>query len=134
MMLPSPIVPSSLLFQLPPNPRSALYFSVSDACRRPEVLRSVGFTVHECTVLSEMVSCLRAGENPDLVCVADCWEEPAESVLTLVRSLTGAPMVLFSSGRHLYAQGAWDLEVPAMTHPRVWLSRIVQMMEHPDGA
>lgn len=106
-----------------------LYFSASDACRRPEVLRWVGFTVQECTALSDLAGRLRSGEAPDLVCVADGWDEPVELVLSLVRSYTSAPVVLFSSGRHLYPEVAWDMEVPVMTHPGEWVSRVVELLE-----
>ena len=47
----------------------------------------------------------------------------------LLRSLTRAPLVLFLSGRHLCPKRAWDLEVPTMTHPNIWLARVVALLE-----
>jgi hypothetical protein len=110
-----------------PSCARVLYFSAADACRRPDVLRSVGFTVHECTAFAELAACLGAGENPDLVCVSDDGHGSAARALTLVRSLSTAPAVLFANGSEAVPESSWDLEVPALTHPGTWLSRIVEL-------
>jgi hypothetical protein len=99
-----------------------------DRSHRLQVLRSEGYAVDSCVSLQQMISRLRKGQDADLVCIS---EEPwctAEGAVAVARAFSRAPVILFRANNHSYVQRSWDLEVPPVTPPEVWLREVAELL------
>lgn len=99
-----------------------------DTNHRVAVLRLAGYTVDSCASLEQMISWFRGGQRVDVVCVS---EEPgctAEGVLAVARTFSQAPLVLFRANTFNYLQRSWNLEVPPLTPPEVWLVELARLL------
>jgi hypothetical protein len=100
-----------------------------DTSHRVAVLRLAGYTVDSCASLEQMISWFRAGRQADVVCVSEEPECAAEGVLAVARTFSQAPLVLFRANTFNYLQRNWNLEVPPLTPPEVWLVELARL--HP---
>ena len=105
-----------------------------DACHRWAVLRLAGFTIDECASIPElrerlMRSHFMGSHSVEaVIMVEDVLVLPPEAI-TAARSYFTGPVVLFE-GRTPTSHGdAFDLRVPALTRPEVWLPQIDKLSE-----
>lgn len=96
----------------------------SDDCHRLTVLRSAGFAVAECSSLSQFRKALKAVENPDAVCVVEGNGVKPEAVGEMARANCSAPVVLFRTSYRNSEEAHFDLIVPTLTPPEIWLREI----------
>jgi hypothetical protein len=99
-----------------------------DTSHRIQVLRSKGYVVDSCATLQQMMSRLRTGQDPDVLCIT---EEPwctAEGPVAVARAFSRAPLVLFRSNFRSYTQRGWDLEVAPLISPEVWLEELTELL------
>ena len=95
-----------------------------DACHRWAVLRLAGFTVNQCSSIEDLREQLMDSNSVDaLIMVEDIVKVPPETII-VARSYFTGPIVLFE-GRYPANHGdAFDLCVPILTGPEVWLPQI----------
>jgi hypothetical protein len=105
-----------------------------DACHRWAVLRLAGFTIDECGSIQElrerlMRSHFMGSHSVEaVIMVEDILVLPPEAIVAARSYFTG-PVVLFE-GRTPTSHGdAFDLRVPVLTRPEVWLPQIDKLSE-----
>jgi len=109
-------------------PAKVIHFGLDD-CHRLMVLRSAGYTVDECRSVLQLREMLETGEVPDAVLISDCEGVSPLEAVTLARTFSPNPLILFRSTNLTYEDGGFDLVVPCLTPPAVWLSEVDAVIE-----
>jgi hypothetical protein len=106
-----------------------LYFGRDD-CNRIIVLRRAGYDIHTCPSLVTLDTALQDRPEPDAVVIPGVVPMPERhNAVTLVNSLSSAPLVLFESGYDGPDESEFDLVIPNLTPPEEWLESISQTIE-----
>jgi hypothetical protein len=102
-----------------------------DACHRWAVLRLAGFTVNQCDSIPELRERLMGSEAVDaVIMVEDLVSVPPEAIIAAQSYFTG-PLVLFEGRYPASHRDPFDLCVPILTRPEVWLPQINKLIETP---
>ena len=126
----------------PPNRRPAREVLMSrkllsfgyDACHRWAVLRLAGFQVDQCGSIQELRERLMRshfmGSNSveAVIMVEDIVPVPPEAIVAARSYFTG-PLVLFEGQTPPSHRDSFDLCVPVLTRPEVWLPQIDKLNE-----
>ena len=100
-----------------------------DACHRWAVLRLAGFTVNQCDSIPELRERLMGSEAVDaVIMVEDLVSVPPEAIIAAQSYFTG-PLVLFEGRYPASHRDPFDLCVPILTRPEVWLPQINELTE-----
>jgi hypothetical protein len=100
-----------------------------DGCHRWAVLRLAGFTVNQCDSIPELRERLMGSEAVDaVIMVEDIVSVPPEAIIAAQSYFTG-PLVLFEGRYPANHRDAFDLCVPILTRPEVWLPQIDKLTE-----
>lgn len=100
-----------------------------DACHRWAVLRLAGFTVNECGSIRELREYLMGSQDVDaVIMVEDVVSVPPEAIIAAQSYFTG-PLVLFEGRYPSNPQDPFDLCIPLLTRPEVWLPQIEKLTE-----
>ena len=109
-------------------PRKLLSFGY-DACHRWPVFRLAGFTVNECGSIRELREHLMGSEAVDaVIMVEDVVSVPPEAIVAARSYFTG-PLVLFEGRYPADHPDVFDLCIPILTRPEVWLPQIDELTE-----
>jgi hypothetical protein len=92
-----------------------------DNCHRLMVLQSAGYSVDDCASLDQLCTSLAAGTGAEAVLMSDNDEPAPEDVVTVARKHSSAPVILFLSSNRTREDSAFDLVVPNLTPPEIWL-------------
>src|ERR1700680_5076279 len=95
-----------------------------DDCHRLIVLRSAGVSVDACNSLGQLWVSLTAGGEADAVVMSDADGIAPEEVVSLAKTHSSAPVVLFRGTNRVYEDSRFDLVVHTLTPPEVWLSEV----------
>jgi len=105
-----------------------------DACHRWAVLRLAGFKVDQSGSIQELREQLMGSHFMGshsveaVIMVEDIVSVPPEAILAARSYFTG-PLVLFEGQTPTSHREAFDVVVPALTRPEVWLPRIDKLSE-----
>ena len=105
-----------------------------DACHRWAVLRLAGFQVDQCASIQELRELLMRshfmGSNSmeAVIMVEDIVPVPMEAIVAARSYFTG-PLVLFEGRTPTVHRDVFDLSVPVLTRPEVWLPQIDKLNE-----
>jgi len=92
-----------------------------DACHRWAVLRLAGYTVHVCESIGELRDRLIKRSHVDaVIMVEDIVSVPPEAI-TAAKSYFNGPIVLFQARSRSAYKNSFDLCVPILSGPSVWL-------------
>jgi hypothetical protein len=98
-----------------------------DACHRWAVLRLAGFTVTECGSIQELRERLMGSQAVDaVIMVEDIVTVPQEAIVA-ARSYFSGPLALFEGQYLANHPDAFDLCIPILTSPEVWLPQINEL-------
>jgi hypothetical protein len=95
---------------------------------RVMVLRSVGYSVQECSSPGELVQLSKSGIQTDMICVSEGLEPPPLDALAIAKRTCAAPVVLFRGTTRVYSDFNFDLEIETLTPPAKWLSDIRRLL------
>lgn len=115
---------------------SALLCGV-DPFRCFEELWAAGYSVDRCDSEYDLVRWLVRGKVADLICILESPDRPVDlASLSLVRSSTDVPLVLFRVGGGTDGTEMWSLEVPPRTPARDWSQSVEAptALRQPPGA
>lgn len=102
-----------------------------DACHRWAILRLAGFTIDQCGSIRELREHLMGSEALDaLIMVEDIVSVPHDAIIAAQSYFTG-PLVLFEGRKPSSHADTFDLRIPPMTRPEVWLPQIEKLTETP---
>jgi hypothetical protein len=95
-----------------------------DACHRWAVLRLAGYTVHVCESIGELRDRLMKRSHVDaVIMVEDIVSVPPEAI-TAARSYFHGPLVLFQARPRSDYKNSFDLCIPILSGPSVWLPEL----------
>jgi hypothetical protein len=95
-----------------------------DDCHRLIVLESAGYVVDACDSLGQLRASLIAGDEADAVMMSDAEGVAPEEVVSVARTHSLAPVVLFRGTNRVYEDSTFDLVVHTLTPPEVWLDEV----------
>lgn len=100
-----------------------------DACHRWAVLRLAGYTVHACESIGELRDILIKRSRVDaVIMVEDIVSVPPEAIVA-ARSYFSGPLVLFQARAKSIYKDSFDLCVPVLCGPSVWLPSLEALLE-----
>lgn len=102
----------------------------TDRCHRLPVLKSAGYTVETCISVPELRNALTAEEQLDAVVISEGVGGAHPDAVSLARSHTSAPIVLFRETQLSFAESPFDLVVPVLAPPQAWLADIAALIAH----
>jgi hypothetical protein len=131
---------SHFSFTIPSYPASLLSFGEGtmsrkilafgyDACHRWAVLRLAGCTVHVCESISELRDRLMKRSDVDAVIMVEDIVSVPQEAITAAKSYFDGPLVLFQARPQCTYEKSFDLCVPILTGPSVWLPQIEAQLE-----
>jgi len=106
-----------------------LLFVGDDICHRLPVLLSAGYTVAELQSPAQLTAALAALDCPDAILVTSTDAKLASQVLSVARSRSTTPVILFCDQGYDYGSAQFDLVIPVLTPPLTWLEDIRALVE-----
>lgn len=106
-----------------------IHFGV-DQCYRLNVLRRAGYEVDTCGNLIQLREILESKGETDALMVSDSDGSVRSQAISLARSRTSAPIILFPDSIHSYSTAEVDLVVPCFTPPEEWLLDLANLIVH----
>ncbi|HEX8712719.1 MAG TPA: hypothetical protein VF730_12655 [Terracidiphilus sp.] len=101
-----------------------------DLCQRIPVLSRAGFTVLRSENSIQAISDAFAdGDFFSAILFHSDLAAPAEPAIQTTRSLSTAPLVLFQNPTVLCDDHDFDLVIPALTPPDIWLQNLRELVE-----
>jgi len=101
----------------------------SDTCHRMPVLKSAGYSINDCRSLAQLHYALQICAEADAVVMTEPDRVAPDSAISIARSSSTAPLILFPGRRLEYKESDFDLVVPALTPPEQWLSDIAALIQ-----
>ncbi|MBS1805353.1 MAG: hypothetical protein JST28_18480 [Acidobacteria bacterium] len=100
-----------------------------DACHRWAVLRLAGFTVHACESIGELRDRLMRRSQVDAVIMVEDIVSVPQEAITAAKSYFHGPLVLFQARTRSAHKEAFDLCVPILSGPSVWLPKLETLLD-----
>lgn len=104
-----------------------IYFG-PDHCHRTMVLRNAGYCVEGCESVLKLDTLLGAGRAPDALLMSDGDGISPEEAIAIARKHCSNPAVLFRSTNLAYEESGFDLVIPCLTPPEVWLDDVDRLI------
>src|SRR5947207_11384797 len=104
-----------------------IHFGVDD-CYRLSVLRRAGYDIDDCDNLNQLQAALESRADADAVMVNDSTGAVPEFAISLARSRSSAPIILFPNSSRTYGSEEVDLIVPCFTPPEEWLLKLANLI------
>jgi len=93
------------------------------------VLESAGYSVQECHCLVELRRLLADSARADALLVTEGDEVPLQDIVSLVRTHSSLPIILFRNPNMAREDAGVDLVVHCLTPPDVWLNDVEAVIE-----
>ena len=100
-----------------------------DSCHRLQVLNSAGYSVQNCVTLVQLGSTLSTHDDIEAVFFTEMHALSAERAVSLVRSSSSSPLILFRESEANLEEKKFDLVIQALTPPNVWLQYTHDLIE-----
>jgi hypothetical protein len=107
---------------------SIIHFGADECCRLL-ILRSVGYTVNDCTSVAKLKSFLEEDGGTDAIVLSEVHAGKARQAVATTRSYTSAPLILFEGPDRLGNESEFDLVIPPLSSPEEWLQRIADTIK-----
>ncbi len=99
-----------------------------DDCHRVSVLRSAGYAVEDCRSLRAFREALAVDGRPDAVFITEREGNPQGDAVSLSKSCSSAPLVLFRRSNSELGEESFDLVIDTLTPPTRWLVEIGELI------
>jgi hypothetical protein len=106
----------------------------ADDCHRVNVLRSAGYSVDDCRSMRAFREALNAERQPDAIFITEREDDPPGDAISLTKSYSTAPLVLFRRSHGDLSDGSFDLVIESLTPPNQWLQEIDELIARRDAA
>jgi len=100
-----------------------------DACHRWAVLRLAGYTVHVCESIGELRDRLMKRSHVDAVIMVEDIVNIPEEAITAAKSYFQGPLILFQARSRSAYKESFDLCVPILSGPSVWLPKLEALLD-----
>ena len=105
----------------------------TDDCHRLTVLRSAGYAVEDCRSLHAFREALTSDGKPEAVLITECEGSLQGDAISLSRSRTPVPLVLFRRSNGDLRDESFDLVIDSLTPPTRWLVEIDDLIGRDQG-
>jgi hypothetical protein len=99
-----------------------------DPCRRLLVLHMAGYAIDDCPSVLNLGFALQDNQAAAVVFTGQNENERKEAV-TLARSQSSAPLILFEASNSPTDEADFDLVIPPLTPPQEWLDKIAATIQ-----
>jgi len=100
-----------------------------DDCRRLLVLHMAGYAVDDCPSILNLRSALLDSRQADAVVFSEQDEKERREAITLARSQSSAPLILFETSNGPGDEAEFDLVIPPLTPPHEWLAKLAAAIQ-----
>jgi hypothetical protein len=100
----------------------------ADTHYRLAVLTRAGYSVEKCNSPAQLHALLTGIRIVDAVIVSEGDGDTPYDAISLTRSNSTIPLILFQSGNPHYDEAEFDLIVPVLTQPREWLNKVAALL------
>jgi CRP/FNR family transcriptional regulator, cyclic AMP receptor protein len=101
----------------------------SDNLHRIWTFKNAGYTVEGCNSTTELQHLLVSGGPLDAVAVTEAEESSSENVLSMIRSASSVPVILFRRTTRDQMDPNFDLTVPISEASAKWLGNIARLID-----
>jgi hypothetical protein len=101
----------------------------TDLRHRTEVFKTAGYVVNNCSSFDQLHSALIAIPPADAVAFDESRGKLCARAVSLTRATSSLPLVLFRSLTPRLDASEFDLVVPVLTPPQVWIAEVVRVVE-----
>ena len=96
----------------------------ADRCSRMLILSSVGYLTNGCESLTQFSQLLQERTDTQAILLAESSRRERRQAVTLARSYSVAPLILFDDLNTGEGEKEFDLVIPPLTRPEEWLDKI----------
>ena len=100
----------------------------ADACHRAGVLESADYRVEVCHTLADLRCLLGTDPEPDGVILTHDQGQHSAQAVGIVRLHLGIPLILFGDSQRALAESEFDLVIPHLTSPDLWLPEVAAVV------
>lgn len=100
----------------------------NDHCHRIMVLRRAGYSVEACPFLGNLDTALHNDDKLAAVAMSEADASARQQALTLIRSISTAPVILFKHAIYYPDEADFDLVIPNLTPPKDWLNSVAAII------
>jgi hypothetical protein len=105
----------------------------TDDCHRIRVLKSTGYAVEDCPSLRALQEALTASGSPAAIFVSERDGNLQRDAISLAKSCTAAPLVLFRRSNSDPHEESFDLVIDSLTSPVRWLVQVRELIARNEG-
>jgi hypothetical protein len=102
----------------------------NDECHRLTVLRSAGYAVDSYNSLPQLREALTTNGKPEAVFITEDDRDSPLLVVTIAKSCSSAPLVLFRRSNAIFEEEHFDLVIDSLTPPTQWLNELQELIVH----
>jgi CRP/FNR family cyclic AMP-dependent transcriptional regulator len=102
----------------------------TDNSSRLSALRNAGYSVDNCTSLTEFSLVLSSKGKIDAIAFTESQQPGAQNVIALSRSRVDIPLILFEDRSSHADLSEFDLSVPVLAPVEKWLREVNDLIEH----
>jgi CRP/FNR family transcriptional regulator, cyclic AMP receptor protein len=92
-------------------------------------LRDAGYSVDDCDSLSDLQSLLKSNQPADAVAITEGNDAALSNVISLSRTSSAAPLILFQDRNSNTSKSEFNLVVPVLAPPDKWLKEITALVD-----
>lgn len=100
-----------------------------DSLNRISTLRDMGYSVEECYSLAELHASLVGVLPADAVAISENVSAVTDHAISLTRSVSAVPLILFRGGNQYCSASEIDLVVPSNAGTDEWLNAVAKLVE-----
>jgi hypothetical protein len=93
------------------------------------VLQEAGYSVKGCRSVMEFRAALRSSGAADAVVITDETGNLPSEAISVAKSDSPVPVILFANSMSTYSESNFDLVVPSLTPPAKWLAKIQEKIQ-----
>jgi len=101
-----------------------------DEFDRLRTLLDAGYSVNSCVSLPELQSFLSSNEDIDAVAITESNSAVSPDDISFIRASSDAPLILFKGWNSNANESEFNLVVPVLAPPDMWLKEIAVLTEH----
>jgi hypothetical protein len=106
-----------------------IHYGVDD-CHRVPVLQFAGYSIADCrSSIAQLRAALQSTEYTGAVVMTEIEDLAPQRAVSIARSASTAPLVLFPGRASSIFESEFDLVIPALTPPEQWLSDMAALIE-----
>jgi len=105
-----------------------VHYGVDD-CHRVPVLKFAGYSIADCQSIAQLHAALQSTLMAGAVVMSEIDDLAPRRAVSIVRTISTAPLVLFPGRASSILEPEFDLVIPALTPPEQWLGEMAELID-----